>query len=105
MHDTNDRSDVPSADSQGDSRGIWFRVLYMVLFAIIYSVAEVVVWTVVVLQLAHRLFTGRLQAGLLSFGGQLSRFVYQIWRYLTFNSEHLPWPFGSWPKDESELKQ
>ena len=101
MDDTHDRSHAPHADSQG----FWFRVLYMVLFTIIYSVAEVVAWAVVVLQLAHRLFTGRLQAGLLSFGAQLSRYIYQIWRYLTFNSECLPWPFGNWPQDESELKQ
>ena len=98
MVDTHDRSHMPPTDSEG----IWLRVLYIVLFAIIYSVAEVVAWTVVVLQLAHRLFTGRLQAGLLNFGGQLSHFIYQVWRYLTFNSDDLPWPFGTWPDNENE---
>ena len=37
---------------------------------------------------------------LLRFGGELSDFLYQIFLYLTFNSEEKPFPFADWPGRE-----
>ena len=36
---------------------------------------------------------------LLNFGAQLSTFVYQIYHYLTFNTEQRPFPFSDWPSE------
>jgi hypothetical protein len=83
------------------SKQTWLRGLYMLLFVVIYHVAEFVIGAVVVLQFLFSLFTGQVNARLLQFGHSLSRYAYQILRYLTFNSEQLPFPFDDWPSDDS----
>lgn len=79
------------------NKEIWIRGLYMLLFGIIYSLAELVAIAVVVLQFLIRLVTGKSNLQLLDFGMAISVYIYQIWRFLTFNSEELPYPFGRWP--------
>jgi len=54
---------------------------------------------VIVLQFLWVLFTADKNPALLSFGAQLSTFVYQIYHYLTFNTEQRPFPFSDWPTD------
>lgn len=75
----------------------WQRLLYVILFVIIYSVAEIVLATVTVLQFGFVLITGRRNANLLQFGASLSRFMYDVLRYFTFNSDDAPFPFQPWP--------
>ncbi len=77
---------------------IWMRLLYMLLFGLFYTVAEIVIVAVVVFQFFLLLFTGERNQRLLVFGKSLSTYVYQILRYLTFNSEAKPFPFGDWPE-------
>lgn len=83
-------------------RNTWVRALYMLMFAVIYQVTELVLWAVVVLQFLFALFAGRPNARLLTFGQGLSSFVYEILRYLTYNSEERPFPFAPWPGTGSE---
>ncbi|MGI9294273.1 MAG: DUF4389 domain-containing protein [Pseudomonadales bacterium] len=81
-----------------DEPSIWKRALYMLLFAIIYSVSEFVIYVVVLFQLFAVVITGQSNEQLLAFGQSLSTYVYQIMRFLTFNSEQHPFPIGPWPK-------
>lgn len=81
---------------------IWMRLLYMLLFAIIYGVTELVIYAVVIFQFFAVLITGQSNEQLLAFGQSLSTFVYQIMRFLTFNSEQRPFPIGTWPKGTPE---
>jgi hypothetical protein len=84
----------------------WLRGLYMLLFAIFYSVAEIVIFVVVVFQFLLALFTAQTNARLVLFGKSLSTYVYQVLLYLTFNSEDKPFPFGEWPaEDKPQLTQ
>jgi hypothetical protein len=78
-------------------RSSWVRILYMLLFAIVFSVGEFVFSAVVLVQLGFVLVTSRPNARLLEFGGSLSAFLYQIFLFLSFNSEALPFPFSPWP--------
>lgn len=78
---------------------VWLRLLYMLLFVIIYSVAEVVLAVVIFFQFLSVLFTGNKNEKVLSLGSQLSTFVYQVFSYLTYNSEVRPFPFSDWPSD------
>jgi len=78
---------------------VWVRLLFMVLFAVLYWVAEVVLAVVVLFQFLSVLFTGQKNDKVLSFGAQLSTYAYQIFRYLTYNSEEKPFPLGDWPSD------
>lgn len=75
----------------------WQRLLYFILFVVIYSIAEIVLATVTVLQFGFVLITGRRNANLLDFGASLTRFMYDVLRYFTFNSDDVPFPFQPWP--------
>lgn len=77
--------------------GTWQRLLYVILFAVIFSVAEIVLATVIVIQFGFVLITGRRNQNLLDFGASLSRFMYDVLRYFTFNSDDTPFPFQPWP--------
>jgi len=79
-------------------RETWLRLLFMLLFTAIYSLAEVVLGAVVVFQFASTLITGRRNQRLLALGQSLSAFVYEILRYLTYNTDDRPYPFGPWPQ-------
>ena len=78
-------------------QAVFIRALFMVLFVIIYYVAEWLVVAVAVFQFVVVLITGKQNGNLTTFGDGLSRFVYQIAKFLTFNTEDKPFPFSEWP--------
>ena len=80
-------------------RAVWVRALFMVFYAIAYAIAELLIWTVAVIQFLFVLITGRVNGQLLRFGNNLTAYVYQIIRFLTFNSEAQPFPFSDWPDE------
>lgn len=90
---------------------IWIRGFYMLLFAVIYSVAEVVLGAVAVFQFGFVLLTTQRNLPLLNFGASLSRFLYEVLLFLTFNTERKPFPFADWPaasewnKDRASIEQ
>jgi len=84
----------------------WLRGLYMLMFALFYSIAEFVLFAVVIFQFLFKLFTGHTNPRLLKLGQGLATYIYQIIQYLTFNSDYQSYPFGAWPKGEpAELKK
>ncbi len=86
------------------SRGLWTRALHMILFAITYSIAGTVMAAIVVVQFLFVLFTGHRLPRLLSFGEGLAVFIYQVLRFLTFNTEDKPFPFGNWPGESPRIE-
>ncbi|SFB82325.1 protein of unknown function [Marinospirillum celere] len=78
----------------------WLRLPFMLLFFLAWKLNELILLGVVLVQVVLRLFTGRPQPQLLALGSQLTRYGYQIFRYLTFNSEAKPFPFAEWPTSE-----
>lgn len=79
----------------------WLRLPFMLLFFFAWRLAELVLIGVIFVQVVYRLFKGEPQEQLLEFGSQLTRFGYQAFRYLTFNSETKPFPFTDWPTTEA----
>lgn len=86
---------------KGEGRGIWVRGLYMLLFVLLYSVAELVMTAVVLLQFGFHLVNGMSQPRLLSLGAELASYLYQVFRFLSFNTEVMPYPFSDWPQGEA----
>ncbi len=80
----------------------WLRFVFMVLFAIIVSIAGYVMMALVLLQFLLSLITGEANDNLREFGGRLSQYIYQILRFLTYNSQDKPFPFADWPDAEKE---
>ena len=80
-------------------RDVWVRLLYMIFFAIAYSIAEVVLGIVTLVQFVIVLITGTANDNLLRLGNNLSAYVYQVFRFLTFNTETQAFPFSDWPDE------
>lgn len=78
-------------------KALWIRGLLMLMFVAIYNVAAVLIGATAILQFAWKLVTGETNERLTSFGEDLSRYFYQILRFLTFNTEDKPFPFNEWP--------
>ncbi|WP_455200896.1 DUF4389 domain-containing protein [Kaarinaea lacus] len=79
------------------TQSTWLRGFFILIFAFIYSIAEVVLAAVVLFQFLTTLFTGNKNERLLVFGNNLSTFIFQIVKYLTYNSDDKPFPFDDWP--------
>ncbi len=88
---------VEDSEKLPSRRETGFRLLFVILFAFIYSAAEVVLGVVVVIQFGFVLITRNRNQKLLNFGATLSKFIYQILQFVTFNTEHKPFPFADWP--------
>lgn len=83
----------------------WFRRLMVTLFAFIYGVAEMVLVAVVVVQFGFALITRERNEKLLVFGESLSRFIFQILRFVTFNTDDKPFSFSDWPSPHAPLDE
>ncbi len=82
----------------------WTRGLFMVMFFILLQLAKIVAGMVVVLQFLFTIFTNQTNDNLLHFGGSLSRYIYQVWRFLTYNTEAQPFPFAPWPDTQAAME-
>ena len=82
------------------SQSTWKRGLYMLLYLIFSRIAEIVMGVIILFQFLLKLFTGETNERLLKLGQGLSTYVYQVFQFLTFNTEYHPYPFGAWPKGE-----
>ncbi len=82
------------------SKDVWLRALYMIFFAIAWGLSEVLLVFSVIFQFFTVLITGSANLPLLRFGQNLSRYHYQIARFVSFNTEDRPFPFSDWPDDE-----
>ena len=87
-----------SKEISHDSDNIWIRGAFILLFAFIYSAAEMVMIAVVVVQFLSIAIKKEKNEKILSFGADLSEFLYQIFRFLSFSSNQRPFPFADWPK-------
>ena len=91
----------PDFKERVTARPTWTRGLYILLFIVIYNIAEIVVYAVVILQFLFTLFSGDRNAQLQSLGKNLSTFIYQVFMYITYNSDERPYPFAPWPGDST----
>ncbi len=75
----------------------WLRGLFMLLFAVFFNFAEIILGVIVVFQFLNVLVTAKPMPRLVGFGESLGRYIYQIVRYLTFDTDDRPFPFADWP--------
>jgi len=85
------------------SRATWTRLLYMVICCFLISLASFVGTFVVVLGFFWVLFSGEANRQIQQVGQSLAAYLYEIIRYLTFNTEDRPFPLGNdWPSGTLE---
>jgi len=90
----------PEFKERVTAKPTWTRALYIILFVVIYNIAEIVVYAVVILQFLFTLFGGNRNTQLLTLGNNLSKFIYQVFMYITYNSDERPYPFAPWPSED-----
>ncbi|MDX2464023.1 MAG: DUF4389 domain-containing protein [Porticoccus sp.] len=81
----------------------WIRLLYMVVFGFLSILARMVVGIVAVLQFLLVLITGKDNSNLRDLGQGTSKWTYQAFLFLTFNSDEKPFPFSDWPEIDSKM--
>lgn len=79
----------------------WKRILFMLMFAVIVGFVRILLWAIVLFQVAGVLITGESNPNAKHFGKSLSIYLYEILLFLTFNSEKMPFPFSDWGKSEN----
>ncbi len=82
------------------SQSTWIRGLYMLLYIVFATLADIILFAVILFQFLLQLFTGETNERLRKLGQGLSTYIYQVLQFLSFNSDYHPYPFGAWPKGE-----
>lgn len=84
----------------------WKRIFFMLVFTVIVGMVRILLWAVILLQVASALLTGQPNTNILNFGRTLSAYLYHILLFLTYNSEQVPFPFSDWGlTEELELPE
>jgi hypothetical protein len=81
------------------SKDLWIRALYMVFFAIVSVIVRAVISLLAFVQFIVILVTGHANEPLLQLGNNLSTYVRQLVKFVTFNTEEQPFPFSPWPDE------
>ncbi len=76
--------------------GTWKRIFFMLIYTVIVGLVRILLWAVILLQVASTLLTGKCNENILSFGSNLAAYLYHILMFLTFNTDKLPFPFSDW---------
>ena len=74
----------------------WKRIFFMLVFAVIIGLVRILLWAVILLQVASTLLTGSCNRNILNFGKNLSIYLYHILLFMTYSSDQLPFPFADW---------
>ena len=85
------------------SRATWLRLAFMVISVMLLSVTSVVGSLIVILGFFWLLFTGEINRQMQQVGQSIAAYIYELIRYLTFNTDEKPFPMGGkWPSGDSE---
>jgi len=76
---------------------IWRRALWMLIMALAWHVASTVMFFMAFLQWLLTLLNREPNPRLQSLGRSLGLYQSSISRYLSFNTEEIPFPFSDWP--------
>ena len=79
------------------SKRTWIRGFFMLVFLFILWFARLLLIVIAVFQFGAQLIMRRPVARGLPLGRSLAAYLQQIALFLTFNSEHKPFPFAPWP--------
>ncbi|MEE2891350.1 MAG: DUF4389 domain-containing protein [Pseudomonadota bacterium] len=80
-------------------RRLWERILYMVFCTIAYSVAEFVIALIAIVQIVAVALSGDVNERILRPGRNVGAYARQIFDFVTFNNETVPFPFSDWPDE------
>jgi len=83
----------------------WLRCLFILISCVLACVALFAGSVIVVLGFFYVLFTGEVNVQIREAGQSVAAYIYNIARYMTFNTDVRPFPLGGeWPSGSSEGK-
>lgn len=88
-------SEFRAVEGNLKSRDTWIRLVFMLIYWAVLSVTTVVATAIIVLGFLVVLVTGERNEQLKSAGNSVADYVREILRYLTFNEDRKPFPFGA----------
>lgn len=77
-------------------KSTWMRLLYIVLFTLAFNIAEFLIAIIVLVQFLSVLFTKKPNERLQTLGGDLGVYVKDVVCFLTYQSDHMPYPISDW---------
>jgi hypothetical protein len=89
--------DETIAPPTAPQHSLWMRFFYMLLMGLAFHLAAWVLGLLAIVQLAMAAFAGGPNPRLQTVGAGLGRYFGQLARFLTFQSDDLPFPFADWP--------
>jgi hypothetical protein len=89
--------ELEKTPKKSSNRAYWIKGLYIVLFLVIGYLVGFVTFFVVIFQFIFNFIMKEPNVHIQNFGQSISVYLYDITRFITFNSEELPFPFKPWP--------
>ena len=83
----------------------WLRLIYILLFAIAFNIAELMVGIITLVQFFTVLFTNTPNPRLQRFGGDLGKYIRDIVGYLTYQTDHMPFPISDWGQEQEPTRK
>lgn len=87
-----------------ESTELFSRIFYTILFAIIGWMSLWVFSFVVLIQFGFLLITGQVNTNLKGFNQEVGLFLFDMIKYLSFQTNDKPFPFRDWPYDQNSEK-
>ncbi|MDT8428176.1 MAG: DUF4389 domain-containing protein [Pseudomonadales bacterium] len=75
----------------------WQRIVFMLGFIVVLYIAATVLLVITLAQALFSLLTGKDNENLRALGAALASYVHAILMFLTYNSDHKPFPFSPFP--------
>ena len=83
----------------------WLRLVFaLVYFGLLFFLVRILVGLALVVQFILAAVIGEPNARLLRFTADLHSFTYHALRFVTWNTDHRPFPFSDWPGPEDSNK-
>ncbi len=106
-HETPDdgtaRAEQNDLEKNIKEKSTWMRLLFMIVMGVAGSITVMITGAVVLLNFFYVLFTGKTNSKLTEFGQALASYLYQIVRFMTYNTETRPFPVDAeWPSSVQE---
>lgn len=58
---------------------------------------------IITFQFVNKLVTGDTNKQFRQLSRSIASYIYQVFQFMSFNSNDIPYPFSDWPEDELEL--
>ncbi len=102
--ETNQEEKV-TATKKDKNHEVFSRIFYTLLFAFIGWMSLWVFTFVVLIQFGFLLITGQVNKNLKGFNQEVGLFLYDMIKYLSFQTNEKPFPFRDWPYGEQTENQ